>query len=868
MSSSAWPRALAPLLVALTAAAAPVLPPSKKDIAEWVRQLGGRDFAGRERAQRRLWEAGAAAEEALQEAARGSDPEVRRRAGEVLAKFQWGVYPATPKRVVELIGQYQSSDDAGKVAAVKKLFDEGGAGCAALLKIVAAETNPQAKRNLSLTISREAGRAVPPLLADKNYAALDTLLELTVEGDDSTLPNYAAYHLLRGQLDARIAHFRKRAEASSNPAKEREILLYLYRAKGDTAAAIREAERANVPDLVAGLLEESGRWRELAGRADAGDRDGAERLGYRAAYHRLAGNGKEFDAAVAELRKYPEGKPPGDTASWEAAKALLLNDRPADALELLGKENAVKKVEILAAQMRFAEALRVAEKAREDGPRGPLLDLQRARLLYFLGEKEPARKLFAALMEQHDLSWSDDLVGWEARLGLEEDAFAHCARALRTTSNDLLQRRLLAKVLPGQEEMAQVWWTVLRAKQASEPAGVTMTSLRQLLGGTIKGKELDGLVGLAETQAAGQPPEEQGRWLQAVGEVLLTAGEEERARRTLERAADAGPSPGPLVVWGDRLAGRGQWAKAAGAYHAAWTRDRRQPLALFLRGRALAEAGRKAEGEALMEQSHWLPLGDDVLRLEFARQLAARGHPRASRRERDLLLRTCPVRSFQTGEARRLDAIDALKEKDYLRAADLQQRVSLRVLRAHVYFVETAAYVGVPWSAHRLRAQGLVAAGKLDEANKEIEHCLGVLPANPDLALALVPELERRGHQKEADALFGRVRAVKAKLCKDYPRSAGLHNSLAWLCAACRRDLENAQKYAEKAVGLEPKVPGFRDTLAEVLFQRGQKDRAIAEMRKCIEQSPSRAYFRRQLKRFEAGDPKADIPGDGPEPGP
>src|SRR5262249_14790399 len=131
---------------------------------------------------------------------------------------------------------------------------------------------------------------------------------------------------------------------------------------------------------------------------------------------------------------------------------------------------------------------------------------------------------------------------------------------------------------------------------------------------------------------------------------------------------------------------------------------------------------------------------------------------------------------------------------------------------------------------------------------------------NPDVATQLVPELERAGHRKDADILFERLHSFKTQLCKDHPSSAGLRNSLAWMCATCRRDLENAQKYAERAVALEPSLPGYRDTLAEVLFQRGQKDRAITEMKKCIERDPKRAYYRKQLKRFEAGDSNAPIP--------
>jgi tetratricopeptide (TPR) repeat protein len=87
-----------------------------------------------------------------------------------------------------------------------------------------------------------------------------------------------------------------------------------------------------------------------------------------------------------------------------------------------------------------------------------------------------------------------------------------------------------------------------------------------------------------------------------------------------------------------------------------------------------------------------------------------------------------------------------------------------------------------------------------------------------------------------------------------------LHNSLAWLAARCRRQLALAENHAKKAVELAPDTPGYLDTLAEVQFQSGRKEAAIATMKRCIELDPDRPYYRKQLKRFEAGDPLADVP--------
>ena len=62
-------------------------------------------------------------------------------------------------------------------------------------------------------------------------------------------------------------------------------------------------------------------------------------------------------------------------------------------------------------------------------------------------------------------------------------------------------------------------------------------------------------------------------------------------------------------------------------------------------------------------------------------------------------------------------------------------------------------------------------------------------------------------------------------MSKDYPDSAYAHNSAAWVMANCRRDLDAALKHAEKAVKVEPKSAGYIDTLAEVTFRRGDRDK-------------------------------------------
>jgi tetratricopeptide (TPR) repeat protein len=137
------------------------------------------------------------------------------------------------------------------------------------------------------------------------------------------------------------------------------------------------------------------------------------------------------------------------------------------------------------------------------------------------------------------------------------------------------------------------------------------------------------------------------------------------------------------------------------------------------------------------------------------------------------------------------------------------------------------------------------------------------LPGNIELAILLVPVLEKKDRAKEADELFTKVLTPWEKACKDYPQSAWAHNSLAWLAACCHRKLDEGLEHARRAVELAPENAGYIDTLSEVYFQRGDQRQAVELSKKCVALDPRRGYFRKQVERHEAGDKTAELPDEG-----
>src|SRR3954468_24661622 len=87
------------------------------DVAANVAELGDARYVVRERAERRLWELGTAAESAVRAAANSPDAEVARRARQLVEKYDWGIYPDTPAEVAREIGRFRGGDEENRMLA-------------------------------------------------------------------------------------------------------------------------------------------------------------------------------------------------------------------------------------------------------------------------------------------------------------------------------------------------------------------------------------------------------------------------------------------------------------------------------------------------------------------------------------------------------------------------------------------------------------------------------------------------------------------------------------------------------------------------------------------------------------------------------
>jgi tetratricopeptide (TPR) repeat protein len=869
--------------------------PSAEEVAQHVRQLGADDYHVREEATRWLWAAGPAAEDALKAGLKSDDAEVVARCRDLLDKIPYGITPDMPRRFVELIATARSGGAGGWPAVAPELLDLGPRGLAVARQLIdRLATNDGQRTAMNRTLDLEGWRVAPGLIAAGETDKAGELLERSA-GVAATLPrdpvavrHYAAFLAVRGKLDDQLPRWRELAAGNVGPASRAGsgaarlaaptkaaalvILTYLARLHGDLAEARTAAEQSGRADLKEAVLFDQGAWADLAELPiTAGMPDGSMiTAGLKAMYLTAAGKSAEAKAALDDLKALPVGGA-SPVAPPRLFRALMYAGHPADALAALDKEKRIDGVlpefEVLCQQRRYAEAF-----AKLDRPVGdqPAIRWQwataRLRVYHERGEREQFDKLLAALAGRETLSPPEAtaaLVTIEDLVTIDRTAAA-LPIAAAVLASGTAPGDVFVKLYPKASLAAETWWRFERLQHPDEPMRATVQRLPALLDRRIAepaGRaELDAAAKLARTL----PDADADRWLQGLAQACQSAGLDEQARTYCREAAERTNSAAAWLRLGDLHAEAKQFAEAAAAYEKAWRADTRQPLPLWLRGWALEKAGQPGGREA-RDLARMLPLGNDDARVKFAEELNKRAalgpelRP-ASWEEERLVLGLSGPGTNNARNAQRLIRGDRRAKTDRLWAADAELRFLMRLLRTNTYFYRNQSYLAVLHGLATHRAVGLLQKGDVAGAIREAEAAQALLPGADEPAATLVPELTKRGKSAEADRVYSSAAAVQDRLCKDWPQSAVFHNNRGWLSARCRRDLDAAADHARKAVELEPTRANYRETLAEVLFQRGDQPGALAEIKRCIELEPKESYFAKQQARIESGDRDAALP--------
>ncbi|MCX7664875.1 MAG: hypothetical protein N2112_04960 [Gemmataceae bacterium] len=884
---------------AVLAQTTPVETVTDAQIRKAIEDLGSSKFVVREKASVFLESLGRRAEPFLEEAAKSRDQEVSQRARDILAKYEWGLYPDTPKEMAKLITDFRSGNVDTQIQVIRKLAKMRPIPVSTIFKLVGKVTDEETKIIISAELANVVSKAVPELLIEADIQTAEKFLELTADLNAQTAHNYAIFQYQTGKLDRAIELWKKKPKPKDQAHNVDLVLLHLYRMKKDWAEAKKIADKIPQQEFQFKVRWEANDWKGLLELNK--DLPSLE-LGEKATLYRLMGNVDKFRETLDELKKQLDGVEGDDLLAEHLGRVLLINGYGNEAIKLLTEKRSARPhftFEILCAQGKYKEAFafadQVKKEAKGENQSTLLLDLSRAKILAQLGDRDGAIQLYRKLAEgnpQEGIEVILSLILESAdRAGLRRFAVEFlCEICEKEPHNQRLESLLLMgfnTLDRNRGEFLCLTYLSLRSQNKKETTAQTVARLFKLLEGTATKDDYEQAANAIE-RYRGTPMDQDPspEWfhehtrLRSAAQLLKLGQLHEKAKSLFEKAIDTKATATDLEILETRGVPAAQLPSGTRLLYAEYLLELKEtkaalaqlsqlsrslasdPLVAFLYGQTLLSEGREKEGKRLIEMAHLIPLADSDKRMKFSEDLAERGFHEEARKAINIIMETSWFNGVAEGNAHVRTARYLARKGDYQRAADLYEKDLAQMIFSTVSFVNAGSYLTIPQVIKTFRAQALLKEGKTDEAMKLIRDALDNHPRNVDLAIGLVPILDKQGNKKEANEIYNIVKKSYEDLIKDYPNNPELRNSLAWVMVNCIRDLDQARKHSEKAVELSPDSAGYWDTLAEIRFRQGDRKEALALMQKCARMEPKNPYFRKQLIRFEKAPFDSPVPDE------
>jgi tetratricopeptide (TPR) repeat protein len=851
--------------------------PTADQIADAVRQLGDDNFTVREKATEFLWKVGRQAEKALEAAAQSDDRETAIRAAEVLEKVRLGVFPDTPPELLQLIRTYQRGGLDQKRVVLSQLRQKKQHNT--MFSLIRGEPDKLVRKQLAREFVTDGRKVASDLAAAENYSAAEEMLSWSASVDETTRSqrDYAAFLYLRGRLPEKLAELRaKDDEPDDKDAARLSGTMLLV--QGEYREALKLANLSSDRALQNDLLFRLEDWKALAKEEQLPDGQPVERLGCKAAYHRLLGDEAGFKQTVDEIMALPMTN---EEQGWLAAEVLMVNGRWEDAGAILRKWDRYSAFQLLCAQLKFREALKFA--GLEDSTQATTwfaergktiaansqeswqhfnLGLRLSRVLRDLGEIESSAKLLdavAGFQADPDGLRSQHVFVEQWRQGQREAALP---RAVSLLTLPARAPAVAQEMFGGLSSAAVQCWTMLRELDETADGLTMIHQLQQVLDPKQAWPFSTNLAewsAEAEKRSRGMAPAQQALRLKALAEIASLRGDRVLERQYLERwiaLATGADVVLPLLRLADSHGKDDDWSEAAKAYRRAWEPDKSFAPPLYLQGLSLVKAGEKDEGERLVQLAMLLPLADPFRRHQLAASLEERGFAEQAHEQRQLVVRFGAPGTWAGNDdwyfrdAARL-AGNHLESTDPLVASRLWERVLFGVLRSNSFFWERSDYAQMFYAVHKVRSRGLLTAGRTEDALHELALAREARPGDIEVVEQVRPLLIKAGLTEAAEKVFSDVFALHEEISKEFPNSARYHNELAWLSARNDLRLDDALAHAEQAVKLQPEAANYIDTLAEVHFRRGNREKALEFAKQALKLEPRNKHFQTQVERFQ-----------------
>lgn len=822
----------------------------------WVEMLSSNQFKTRQEAERKLWAAGKEAISALEAASQGNSPEAALRANKILRYLRLGLAPDSPKEIIDLAQNFQKMSVEGKNETLAKLKKQRQFRIALLLfqqeqDAVVRQQIRSGISGLAIVAARES------LLAGDADAARRFLTEFPE--DPKSIPALAWMARSEGKLDAEIA----RAKSSPNP-EDWRYLMSLLRIKGDRAAVADLAEKHNLAELAAAMELLDGdveKWLSWHAEKATGDTADITRAYANIALHRLR-NHKDGPAQDMNFLIKTSLKEDDYTRRWAAIHALFSLGNEAVALKPVKQLNPTMLFSYMAEREKIDDALNALsldantpdyegwiDRRMEVVIKGDADDEMDSvpNMIGFLekhGVMAPIEKRFIPLMlelaEKENETFTDllgSLFSTYATNRLAPHTAAKVAAAY-AKEDDVLWGSMIRIAFSENSYFTQ-WWEWLGEiypdEKKSERFNLMLILFRAIPDQRGELEELNKNIRTSIDQDDGAAAENHRKLLAILAAVT---GNTQYSQWSCKEESELDT---------DDLMNLGKWKQAAGKWEEAIKMAPDQINSVLwsaLCWRLAGDSEKALHWEKMFES---LVLGDSSMMIAASAIYQHLGFMEQSRQWRQIALH-CGARDGAWHVALYTNAEDQLLTGQWRRAQAGYEAFILHSLdegdtstMMTTFRTRKKADMGRAFEMFTTNRKQAVAI---------LRDCHQSLVADASLADQFFPALRLVGAKNEHDAWFEESWQALMKNRTRFPLDDNVRNSAAWLAARALLRLDEAEKESMEALRLRPHQAAYLDTMAEIQFARGNREKAVEWSEKAITADSRATPLREQYFRF------------------
>lgn len=848
---------------------------SRQDpVEQLAAKLGDESFSVREQTMDALWKLGQKALPALRQVEASDDIEASERAKELILYISAGLLFDSPEEVKEIVLGFFQSNENGKIINTHKLLKLGE--WEQVVYLARLEKDAEMRDKMAKYSWSKIRPIMLRAIAESNQERVDEILALF--GDiEFFMPIRAFYYCYTDTLQQQL----EQAEAS----EENNIAtwkMWLHRANGNTEAAIKEAQQANKPevaDLLRVLNGNAKPWLERsAHRGNSITQWGAE-------VQQLRLQGKEDEASdmSQQWRQIVGNRPVAEqvirclavNGFRDEALTLLQNsdedaafafyniyEMPEHSLKLLGiGENAKPPY----TQWVDERVKNLEDKNGEDESIEQLVKL--SSFLYERGEYDHARDVLTPMMklfanqeedEEEQSAWGEQIT---YLLAYGQGTLAVHFAKQRINQGELeddviveIGKILLSHWSPSSEHF-ECLWTQLRKRNPDDIS-----------------KTLDE-VGLI----AGLLPDPQGQINKIHDEMLQEAGKRDQSfkqqmitilyelcllRNDIIKASLMLDTHADFIE--DSVTDKMdisyqlmRWEQVEPSLEASIREDPSDAINLMKWQIALSKLGKAEEAEKVFNRALLQTLGEPRSLIVLGYYLLDTGF---QDKAVELWLLAAAMSDLDGDDNIPVARNDLNSLGDYTRAImtlanygevlfrrnDWQRAAAISEMYANsVMSGESPAglhtCLKARYQAEFCRGMLLLQQGRKSEALRRLKIAQRLVTGNGVLADDFFPSIRNKIPEKTYDRWFDENFTHIQAACEKFPNSHNAHNTAAWLAARAVKNLDEAHAHAKKAVGMRPSQGAYLDTMAEVWFARGERNKAMEWSKKAIAASISNA---------------------------